>query len=128
MRVRFRAPSEEAEMAGRFVDPVMHAMTVMVLAIVLQSPVHAAPASSTTTWDGFTRDFVESTFKARPQHAVWAGRHEFDGKLPDWSARGLARDIARLHDMRRRAAAFPDSALSDKQRFERDHVIAIIDR
>ena len=37
----------------------------------------AAPAAS-GAWDAYVSEFLESHFAARPNHAVWAGRHEFD--------------------------------------------------
>jgi hypothetical protein len=88
----------------------------------------AAQPGSSATWEGFTRDFIDATFKARPHFAVWAGRHEFDGQLPDWSASGIKKEIERLQQSRKRALGFKDSMLNGQQRFERDYVIAVIDR
>ena len=34
--------------------------------------------------------FIEDYFKANPFFAVQAGRHEFDGQMPDLSAGGIA--------------------------------------
>jgi hypothetical protein len=87
----------------------------------------AAPAAS-AAWDAYASGFLESYFVAQPGVAVWAGRHEFDGKLPDWSAAGIKREIQRLHSERDNAAAFPNEALDARQRFERDYLIARIDR
>lgn len=87
----------------------------------------AAPAAS-KAWDAYVSEFLESYFVAQPSVAVWAGRHEFDGKLSDWSADGIKREIARLHAERNRAAAFPAETLDSRQRFERDYLIARIDR
>src|SRR4026207_2165838 len=69
------------------------------------------------SWDAFVNDFLESHFAAHPDFAVGAGRHEFDGKLPDWSAEGLASEIKRLHAMKDRARAFADASLDERQRF-----------
>jgi len=95
-----------------------------VVLIAVQTDLSAAE----TPWDVYASQFIEATFKARPHFAVWAGRHEFDGKLPDWTAKGLKKEIERLHEARKRVVAFKDGTLSDKQRFERDYVIAVIDR
>src|SRR6266853_1268554 len=86
-----------------------------------------APPAASAAWDAYVGEFLESYFVAQPGVAVWAGRHEFDGKLPDWSAAGIKREIQRLHAERDRAAAFPNDALDARQRFERDYLIAIID-
>ncbi|HSY09056.1 MAG TPA: DUF885 domain-containing protein [Steroidobacteraceae bacterium] len=97
-----------------------------------RAPVSApAPAPtalpSSNGWTSFRDDFLTSYFKAEPALAVSAGRHEFDGQLPDWSAAGIAREISMLHAERERALTFKDSALSDTERFERDSMIARID-
>jgi hypothetical protein len=41
-------------------------------------------------------DYVEATFKAQPFFAVYAGRHEFDGQMPDLSRAGIDEEITRL--------------------------------
>jgi hypothetical protein len=40
--------------------------------------------------------FIEAYFVAHPDFAVDAGRHEFDGKLPDWSPAALSKEAERL--------------------------------
>jgi hypothetical protein len=87
----------------------------------------SAPAVSSNGWASFRDDFLEAYFKAEPALAVAAGRHEFDGQLPDWSAGGIAREIARLHAVRERTLEFRDATLSDAERFERDSIVARID-
>jgi hypothetical protein len=78
-------------------------------------------------WASFRDGFLESYFKAEPCVAVLAGRHEFDGQLPDWSAAGIAREIRTLHSERERAMALKDAVLNDAERFERDSIVARID-
>lgn len=77
-------------------------------------------------WDQFVAGYLESYFAAHPDIAVAEGRHEFDGQLPEWSKAGLDREVARLHSERARAVAWTDN-LDQKQRFEREYVIAQID-
>ena len=93
------------------------------------APVAAAPAppARDNGWAAFRDDFLESYFKAEPALAVSAGRHEFDGQLPAWTAAAIAQEIKTLHAERERAMAFKDAALSDAARFERDSIIARID-
>ena len=79
-------------------------------------------------WDTFVDHFVEDYFVAHPDFAVRAGRHEFDGKLPDWSRAGLAKEAERLGSNRKRALEFDPAKLDKQQRFERDYLIAVIDR
>lgn len=85
-----------------------------------------APAKP-TTWTGFVDQLIEQYFVHNPTFAVSSGRHEFDGQLPDWSSEGLKKTIAWLEQARADAAAFPESALSLEQRFQRDYVLSRID-
>ena len=80
-----------------------------------------------TSWDSYVNEFLEAYFAAHPDFAVTAGRHEFDGKLPDWSAEGFAREIKRLRSEKERATRFKDSKLDEQQRLERDYVLTVID-
>jgi uncharacterized protein (DUF885 family) len=85
------------------------------------------PAGS-EAWTAFTTRFIEEWLAAHPLFAVAAGRHEYDGQLPDWSADGILGEIARLKAMRQEAAQFDGIALDAAQRFERDYLLAVIDR
>jgi len=92
------------------------------------------PANSTTTtgsnakWDAYVEQFLNDYFTAHPDFAVVQGKHEFDGKFPDWSEDGLKKEVARLKGERDKAAAFKDADLDERQRFERDYLIAQIDK
>ncbi len=85
-------------------------------------------ATADPKWDAYVEQFLTDYFTANPNFAVYQGRHEFDGKLPDWSRDGISREIARLKSERGKAAAFGDSDLDERQRFERDYLIAQIDK
>lgn len=87
----------------------------------------AMTANDSKAWDSYVNGFIEAYFDAHPDFAVRAGRHEFDGKLPDWSAEGIAKEIKRLHAEKDRVAGFSDSALDERQRFERGYVASVID-
>src|SRR5882724_11011131 len=86
----------------------------------------AMKTSDSKAWDSYVNEFIEAYFVAHPDFAVRAGRHEFDGKLTDWSPAGIAAEIKRLHAEKDRVHAFQDSALDEKQRFERDYVASVI--
>jgi hypothetical protein len=103
---------------------------LLLLALGCQQPTRPTPTSAAASgaWDAYVSEFLESHFAAHPNHAVWAGRHEFDGKLPDLSAGGIKKDIHRLHAVHDRASGFADSSLNDRQRFERRYLEAAIDR
>ena len=96
-----------------------------------QTPPAAAPAATaprSAAWDRFTARFIEAHFVANPPDAVGQGRHEFDGRMPDWSAAGLRAEIARLKSERAAAEAFPADTLDPQQRFERDYLVATVRR
>jgi uncharacterized protein DUF885 len=92
----------------------------------------SAPAAATTPtgsqWVPIRNELIEDYLKAHPMFAVIAGRHEYDGLLPDWSANGIAAEIRRLHAAKERALGVPDTSLDDASRFERDEFVARMDR
>lgn len=77
------------------------------------------------SWNQFVQEFLDGYFRHRPDLAVSAGRHEFDGRLPDWSPAGFAFMTHFLKEQR--AAAEKFGALNRAQEFERGHLIAVID-
>ena len=81
-----------------------------------------------TKWDTYVEQFLNDYFAANPTFAVQQGKHEYDGKFPDWSEAGLQKEIARLKSEREKAAAFKDADLDERQRFERDYLISQIDK
>jgi uncharacterized protein (DUF885 family) len=88
----------------------------------------AKTAPSGPQWATVRNDLVEDYLKAHPAFAVVAGRHEYDGVLPDWSAPGIAAEIKRLHAAKDRALAVPDASLDEASRYERDEFVARVDR
>ncbi len=90
------------------------------------------PANTATAgkvdWDGYVDKFLNDYFAANPSFAIYSGKHEYDGKLGDWSEEGLKKDIARLKAEREKASAFKDADLDERQRFERDYLISQIDK
>ena len=79
-------------------------------------------------WDGFVQGFLDRHFEARAPGRGHGGTHEFDGRLPDWSAEGLNREATQLVQERAKAASFTDAQLKDdRQRLERDYMLAMID-
>jgi uncharacterized protein (DUF885 family) len=85
-------------------------------------------SSARPAWDTFASGFIETYFRANPTFAINQGRHEYDGRLPDWSEAGLEAWIARLHQVRDSAAAFTIAESDTARRFERDYLIAKIDQ
>ena len=79
------------------------------------------------SWDDYVNSFIENYFVAHPDFAVRAGRHEFDGKLPDVSPEGITREIQRLRAEKARVNKFEDGRLDKTDEFERKYVMAVID-
>ena len=86
----------------------------------------AAPARA--HWDSLAAAFMNAYFAAHPEMAVNAGRHDLDGRLPDWSAAGLASFHSLLTTWKARAAAFDTTALDVDRRIERQILLARCDR
>ena len=79
-------------------------------------------------WQGFTDEFIERYFELAPTRGVWAGRHEFDGRLPDVGAGALERRAAVLRGFAARARQeFPAGSLTDSENLERENLVAAID-
>jgi uncharacterized protein (DUF885 family) len=83
-------------------------------------------ARDESAWSGFLDRTIEGFFRVSPEFAVYQGRHEFDGQLPDWSGTGLANRISFLRSTIAAAEAFGDDRLTREQRFERDYLIAVM--
>jgi len=92
------------------------------------APVPGSPgqASGSAGWAKYVGDFESGYFERSPTFAVQQGRHEYDGRLPDWSAAGIRAGAQWLHQQRTRAEMFVDEELSADQRFERQYLLSRI--
>ena len=79
----------------------------------------------TDSWKNFRDSFIEDWFKLDPANAVYQGRHDFDGQLPDWSAAGLKRQADFFNDAIAKAKAFDTGKLSQQEAFERDYLVTV---
>lgn len=77
-----------------------------------------------STWPAFSQSFIDGYFRNSPAFAVSQGKHEYDGRLPDWSPTGLANAAEFLRTSIAAAEAFDSKGLSRTERFERDYLIA----
>jgi len=80
-----------------------------------------------TAWSLFRDRTVENLFVFDPGFAVYQGRHDFDGRVQDWSPEGLKR----LGDFYRRvladARAISGERMHAEERFERDYLIKVFE-
>ena len=91
----------------------------------------AAPAATSphrdTALNQAVDAFIDGYFQRNPVFAANAGKHEYDGKLPDYSAASLQANAQWLHAQRKVFAAFTDAQLDAQGRFHRDYALAVID-
>ncbi|MGL4312726.1 MAG: DUF885 domain-containing protein [Sphingomonas sp.] len=82
-------------------------------------------ALSTASFPKFRDSFVERLFQLDPTYAVYQGRHDFDGQLPDWSPAGLQQMADFLKEAIADAGKFDDAKLPADQAFERRYLVKV---
>lgn len=92
-----------------------------------QTTASAATDESLRPWQTVIDEFIDGYFARYPTDAANAGKHQYDGKLPDWSAEGIRGTIAWLHAERDRIASYGDDKLDATLRFQREYALAVID-
>jgi len=111
--------------------PIRRAVLIFLLPFlaltVASAPAPGPRASVAGSWDGFVERFLEAHFAANPSFAVFEGRHEYDGKLPDWSEAGIRREVARLRTAHDSAAAWDTTGLDPRRRLQRRYLIAVLE-
>lgn len=90
---------------------------------VSPAPAAAVAATPAADWDGFVAATLEDWFRVAPTFAVYQGRHEFDGQLPDWSEAGLARMADFLRGTIAKAKGY--TGLTPAQAYQRDYVVKV---
>jgi uncharacterized protein (DUF885 family) len=87
----------------------------------------AAEAAADTSWPAFVDRFIEARMKSDPYFAVNSGRHEFDGKMPDWSRAALDAEVAQTRAFLTELAGFDPAQLNAQRRFEREYLQWVMD-
>jgi hypothetical protein len=93
-----------------------------------KAPAERPPSQASLDFREAANGFVQSYFAAQPFFAAQAGKHEYDGQLPDVSAHGLKREVARLHEERDRIAGIDPKPLLPGERFDREYLLSVADR
>jgi hypothetical protein len=93
-----------------------------------KTPAIRPPTQASLDWQEAANGFMQSYFAAQPFFAAQAGKHEYDGQLPDVSEHGLKREVARLHDERDRLAAIDPKPLQPNERFDREYLLNVATR
>jgi len=92
------------------------------------APAKKPPSQASQQWTNLSNGFIEDYLRAQPFFAALAGRHDFDGQLPDLSSHGIKREIARLHDARTQIGAVDPATLEPRERFDREYLLSVIDK
>ena len=93
-----------------------------------KAPAVRPPSQASLDWQEAANGFVQSYFAAQPFFAAQAGKHDYDGQLPDVSEHGLRREVARLHEERDRIAKIDPTPLLPNERFDREYLLNVADR
>jgi len=88
-------------------------------------PAAAPAAAPAADFNAFRDAFLQRYFELDPYFAVYQGRHEFDGQIPDWSDEGLKRMQDFLRSSIADAGKFDAAALTASQKFERDYLVKV---
>lgn len=117
--------------------PLMMAISIAALAPIgcakktapdASSPAEAAADNTAPSpWPAFMAGFLDSYFALNPNFAVYQGRHEFDGALPDWSEAGVKANIDMRKKAIERARAVDPTHMTNAEKFERDYLISVMD-
>ncbi len=103
---------------------IIRGAALWTLTLLLAGCGQSAPAS----WHALVTEYVESYLQHHPAFAAAQGRHEFDGRLPDWSRTGILEEAARIERLRLRVERFPLEQLNEDERFEREYLLTRMDR
>src|SRR5689334_17357043 len=114
--IKFRAKHRRSSRVGR----VTMRKLLVLGAFLLAAGCTKGPEAH-QDWAQFRDSAIDGWFQVDPSFAVYEGKHQFDGRLPDWSAQGLKTRATFLHNVIDRAGAFKDLGADDK--FERDYLV-----
>ena len=89
--------------------------------------VAAVAKNDGSEWGGFVENFLTGYFKVNPTFAVYQGKHEFDGQLPDWSPEGIKAGIEYRKKAIADAKALDADKFTDAQKFERDYLVHVME-
>jgi hypothetical protein len=108
-------------------------VSTLLLAACSREPAAPPPAPTAATpggksWPEFVDAFIEARMVADPYFAVQAGRHEFDGKMPDWSRAALEADVAQTRRFLDELRQYDAAKLNERRRFERDYLEWVMER
>ena len=107
------------------------ALAVLAACNAPASPTNTVAATTTVTpsppksWSAFRDSFIDGVFRLEPSFAVYEGKHDFDGGIPDWSPAGLKAQSDFYHRAISDAQGYDKAKLSKQDAFERDYLIQV---
>ncbi|MFO0761993.1 MAG: DUF885 family protein, partial [Byssovorax sp.] len=120
------APGEPAAPAAS--ASVAPAATAVTPPAASSSGATVSPASDpNAAFSAFSAKLLADILERSPTRATEAGEHRFDGRWPDLSAEGEAKDRAFAEGMKKQLASMPREALDEQNRVDRDLVANILD-
>ena len=78
-------------------------------------------------FDSLAKRILDERWEAYPHEAVAVGLHEYDGRMPVLSAEAIAARVDQLRESAGQLAALDPASLTDRQRFDRELLIAGVD-
>ena len=84
-----------------------------------------ATAAAAMPWAQFRDAFIDGWFRLDPANAVYQGKHEFDGGIPDWSPAGLKAQGDFFRKAISDAQAYDVSKMPKQDAFERDYLVQV---
>ena len=78
-------------------------------------------------FDTLAKRILDERWEAYPHEASAVGLHEYDGRLPALSAEAIAARVGQLRESAAHLAALDSASLTDRQRFDREVLIAGVD-
>jgi len=109
---------------ARFGGAAMAATLLVLTACNASDNKSATTAPSAASWTEFRDQFLAGYFPLNPTFAVYQGKHEFDGQLPDWSPAGIEKQAAYLEKAIADAKAF-EGEMTAAEKFERDYLVHV---
>ena len=85
------------------------------------------PRERPDTFAAFVERYLDDFARRHPSIASGNGLHQHDDRLEDFSAAGVAEEIAELKAHRATLDAFPDTALTPDERVDRTILLGVID-
>jgi uncharacterized protein (DUF885 family) len=92
----------------------MRLLFCFIASLVMTVPMFAQ-TTSTSTWDPLVDEFFESYFQLNPTSSTYAGFHQYDSELEDYSHAGVEKQIKWANDWQARLSKYDTKSLSAEQ-------------